>query len=60
MMSRPTHAQDRHVVVLSGTWWTGTGKDFDPSKAVPLKASGYNMMHPAVPCIGTARKMKRL
>jgi quercetin dioxygenase-like cupin family protein len=47
MMSRPhTHAQDPHIVVLSGTWWTGTGKDFDPGKAVPLKAGAY-MMHPA-------------
>jgi quercetin dioxygenase-like cupin family protein len=47
MMSRPhTHAQDRHVVVLSGTWYTGTGKAFEPEKSVPLKAGGY-MMHPA-------------
>ena len=47
MMSRPhTHGQDRHVVVLSGTWYTGTGKAFEPEKAVPLKAGGY-MMHPA-------------
>jgi quercetin dioxygenase-like cupin family protein len=47
VMSRPhTHAQDRHVVVLSGTWYTGTGKAFEPEKSVPLKAGGY-MMHPA-------------
>ena len=47
MMSRPhTHAQDRHVVVLSGTWYTGTGKAFEPEKSVPLKAGGY-MMHPS-------------
>jgi quercetin dioxygenase-like cupin family protein len=46
-MSRPhTHPQDRHVVVLSGTWYTGTGETFDPEKSVGLKAGGY-MMHPA-------------
>jgi quercetin dioxygenase-like cupin family protein len=46
-MSRPhTHPEDRHVVVLSGTWYTGTGEAFDPEKAVPLKAGGY-MLHPA-------------
>jgi quercetin dioxygenase-like cupin family protein len=45
-MSRPhSHPQDRHVVVLSGTWWTGTGETFDPDKAVALKAGGY-MFHP--------------
>lgn len=45
-MSRPhTHPEDRHVVVLSGTWYTGTGETFDPTKAVPLKAGGY-MLHP--------------
>lgn len=45
-MSRPhTHPEDRHVVVLSGTWYTGTGETLDPEKAVPLKAGGY-MLHP--------------
>jgi quercetin dioxygenase-like cupin family protein len=37
-MSRPhTHPEDRHVVVLSGTWYTGTGEAFGPEKEVPLK-----------------------
>jgi quercetin dioxygenase-like cupin family protein len=46
-MSRPhSHPEDRHVVVLSGTWYTGTGETFDPEKGVPLKAGGY-MLHPA-------------
>jgi quercetin dioxygenase-like cupin family protein len=46
-MSRPhSHPEDRHVVVISGTWYTGTGDQFDPTKAVPLRSGGY-MMHPA-------------
>ena len=40
------HPEDRHVTVVKGTWYTGTGEDFDPAKAVPLKAGSY-MMHPA-------------
>jgi quercetin dioxygenase-like cupin family protein len=40
------HPEDRHVVVLKGTWYTGTGEDFDMSKTVPLKAGSY-MKHPA-------------
>jgi quercetin dioxygenase-like cupin family protein len=47
IMSRPHfHPEDRHVVVLSGTWYTGTAETFDPAQAVPLKAGGY-MLHPA-------------
>ncbi len=47
VMSRPHyHPQDRHVTVLSGTWWAGTGKVFDPDKTVPLPPGSY-MMHPA-------------
>jgi quercetin dioxygenase-like cupin family protein len=46
VMSRPhTHPQDRHVTVISGTWWTGTGPTFDPDKTVPLPPGSY-MMHP--------------
>jgi quercetin dioxygenase-like cupin family protein len=40
------HPEDRHVTVLKGTWYTGTGEDFDPTQAIPLKAGSY-MMHPA-------------
>jgi len=47
IMSRPhKHPEDRHVVVLSGTWYTGTGEDFKPEHAIPMMAGGY-MMHPA-------------
>ena len=41
---RPPH--ERHVTVISGTWFTGTGATFDPAKAVPLRAGSY-MLHPA-------------
>jgi quercetin dioxygenase-like cupin family protein len=38
-MSRPhTHPYDRHIVVLSGTWWVGTGKDYSPDTTTPLPA----------------------
>jgi quercetin dioxygenase-like cupin family protein len=40
------HPEDRHVVVLKGTWYTGTGEDFQPDKTVPLKPGSY-MKHPA-------------
>jgi quercetin dioxygenase-like cupin family protein len=40
------HPQDRHVTVLKGTWYTGTGEAFDAAKSVPLKTGSY-MMHPA-------------
>ena len=47
VMSRPhTHRHDRHVTVLKGTWYTGTGSAWDPKQAVPLEPGSY-MMHPA-------------
>ncbi|HEX7790073.1 MAG TPA: cupin domain-containing protein [Afipia sp.] len=46
IMSKPhKHPEDRHVVVLSGTWYTGTGETFDPAKSISLTAGGY-MTHP--------------
>lgn len=46
-MTRPHwHPEDRHVIVVSGTWYTGEGDEFDPEKTVPLKAGSY-MKHPA-------------
>ncbi|HTP51581.1 MAG TPA: cupin domain-containing protein [Anaeromyxobacteraceae bacterium] len=46
-MTRPHwHPEDRHVIVVSGTWYTGEGDTFDPGKTVPLKAGSY-MKHPA-------------
>ena len=47
VMDRPHwHPDERHVTVLKGTWYTGTGDTFDPEHAVLLKAGSY-MMHPA-------------
>ena len=47
VMDRPHwHPHDRHVTVIEGTWFTGTGATFDPKQAVPLRAGSY-MLHPA-------------
>lgn len=36
-MSRPHfHPNDRFILVLSGTWWVGTGDKFDPASTRPL------------------------
>lgn len=38
-MSRPhTHPYDRYVTVISGTWWVGTGKVYDPDHTTPIPA----------------------
>ena len=46
VMDRPHwHPNDRHVTVLKGTWYAGTGDTFDPSKAAPMRPGSY-MLHP--------------
>ena len=41
-MSRPHfHPNDRFFVVISGTWWMGTGEKFDPDSTVPAPAASY-------------------
>jgi quercetin dioxygenase-like cupin family protein len=46
-MTRPHwHPEDRHVIVVSGTWYMGEGDTFEPDKTVPLKAGSY-ARHPA-------------
>jgi hypothetical protein len=36
------HASDRFVMVLSGTWWIGTGYEFDPANlSVPMKPGTF-------------------
>jgi quercetin dioxygenase-like cupin family protein len=41
-MSRPHfHPNDRFFVVISGTWWMGTGENFDPNNTVPAPAGSY-------------------
>src|SRR5712664_4692930 len=38
-MSRPHfHPNDRFFAVLSGTWWMGSGPNFDPNSTVPIPA----------------------
>jgi quercetin dioxygenase-like cupin family protein len=41
--SRPHyHPGERHIMVLSGTWWVGTGSTWDPERrTVPLKAGTF-------------------
>jgi len=39
------HPEDRHITVLKGTWYAGTGDTLDVDKAVPLKPGSY-MFHP--------------
>ena len=46
-MTRPHwHPEDRFVIVVQGTWYTGEGDSFEPDKTVPLKAGSF-MLHPA-------------
>ena len=47
-MSRPhTHPDERHCVVIKGTWYTGEGtKEWAPAKEVGLKPGEY-MRHPS-------------
>ena len=47
VMSKPHyHPTDRHVTVISGTWWAGTDASGDPNKTTPLGPGSY-MLHPA-------------
>lgn len=47
IMSSPHyHPEDRHAVVLRGTWYTGTDDSWDPDRTVGLKPGTY-MKHPA-------------
>ena len=47
VMSRPHyHPDERYIVVLRGTWYTGDTEAFTPDKTIPLKPGDY-MRHPA-------------
>jgi len=47
VMSRPHfHRDERHGLVIKGTWYTGDGEAFTPEKTIPLKPGDY-MRHPA-------------
>jgi hypothetical protein len=38
-MSQPhDHPNDRHVLVVSGTWWVGTGNTYSPDTTTPMPA----------------------
>src|SRR5215470_11699314 len=40
--SRPHfHPNDRFITVLGGTWWMGSGTNFDPGNSVPLPAGTF-------------------
>jgi quercetin dioxygenase-like cupin family protein len=41
--SKPhSHPNDRFIAVLQGTWWVGTGPNFDPANAtVPMPAGSF-------------------
>ncbi len=40
--SRPHfHPHDRFIVVVSGTWWVGTGDKFDPESTKPMPAGSF-------------------
>ena len=41
-MSRPhVHPNDRFFIVISGTWWVGSGETFNPASTVPMPAGSY-------------------
>jgi hypothetical protein len=41
-MSRPHfHPNDRFFIVVSGTWWVGSGPNFDPNATVPVPAGSF-------------------
>ncbi len=41
-MSAPHwYETDRLCVVVSGTWWVGSGETFDPDHTVPVSAGGF-------------------
>ena len=43
-MSRPhKHPNDRFILVISGTWWLGSGDKYEPEKTVPVKAGTYGI-----------------
>ena len=40
-----SHPNDRYITVLSGTWWVGTGANYDPAGMVPMKTGTYVVHH---------------
>jgi quercetin dioxygenase-like cupin family protein len=45
-MSRPhSHPNDRFFVVISGTWWLGSGEKYDPNSTVGVGPGTYVIHH---------------
>jgi hypothetical protein len=43
-MTRPHfHPNDRYIVVVSGTWWVGTGEKYDPDSTTPMPAGTFTV-----------------
>ncbi len=41
-MSHPHwHPHNRYITVLSGTWWVGTGTQFDPNRTLPMPTGSF-------------------
>ena len=41
-MTRPHFPpNDRYILVLSGTWWVGTGEKYDPDSTTPMPAGSF-------------------
>jgi quercetin dioxygenase-like cupin family protein len=40
------HPETRYIVVLKGTWYVGTGTDWDKSKTTPVPAGSFVVHHP--------------
>jgi hypothetical protein len=41
-MSRPhMHPNDRFITVISGTWWVGTGPNYDPANTKAIPAGSF-------------------
>jgi quercetin dioxygenase-like cupin family protein len=60
-MSRPhTHATDRFFVVISGTWWVGSGTKFDPDSTVPARAGSYVIHHANQPHYDGAKEQETI
>ncbi|MDD1622632.1 MAG: cupin domain-containing protein [Methylococcaceae bacterium] len=40
--SKPhSHPNDRFITVISGTWWVGTGSDYNPDNLKPVPAGSF-------------------
>jgi hypothetical protein len=58
-MSRPHfHPNDRFFIVVSGTWWVGSGPEFKPEATVPMPA-GSHVIHSPRACTSTAPRPSR-